>query len=132
MPKTTALRIRPRDYITNRRWPGGSQRLDGSLEERQEVEERRMGMVDELLCFAQLPDQDVPAGAVFKTKAFAYPFLYRYRITKAGRLIDVCNRDLECDGLRGLPLLLRAVCGTLVGQVSSALLSRPTDKHRPR
>jgi hypothetical protein len=34
--------------------------------------------------------------AVFETKAFPYPFLYRYRITKAGRLIDACNRDLEC------------------------------------
>jgi hypothetical protein len=57
-----------------------------------------MGMVDELYCDAQLPDEDVPAGAVFETKAFPYPFLYRYRITKAGRLIDACNRDLECDG----------------------------------
>lgn len=25
-------------------------------------------------------------------------FLFRYRITKAGRLIDACCRDLECDG----------------------------------
>jgi hypothetical protein len=26
------------------------------------------------------------------------PFLFRYRITKDGRLIDALGRDLECDG----------------------------------
>jgi hypothetical protein len=57
-----------------------------------------MGMHDELFCEAELPDSDVLAGATFETKAFPYPFLYRYKITKAGRLIDACGRDLECDG----------------------------------
>jgi hypothetical protein len=57
-----------------------------------------MGMHDELYCDAELPDDAVPAGAVFETKAFPYPFLYRYRITKAGRLIDALGRDLECEG----------------------------------
>ena len=57
-----------------------------------------MGMHDELYCDAELPDADVPAGAIFETKAFPHAFLFRYRITKAGRLIDACCRDLECDG----------------------------------
>ena len=45
-----------------------------------------------------LPDTDVPAGTIFETKAFPHPFLMRYKITKVGRLIDACGRDLECDG----------------------------------
>ncbi len=57
-----------------------------------------MGMYDELLCEAELPDADVPAGAMFETRAFPFPFLYRYAITKSGRLIDACGRDLECEG----------------------------------
>ena len=57
-----------------------------------------MGMHDELYCEAELPDADAPAGAVFETKAFPYPFLYLYRITKDGRLIDAFNRDLDVDG----------------------------------
>jgi hypothetical protein len=57
-----------------------------------------MGMHDELYCDAELPDADVPAGAIFETKAFPHAFLFRYRITKAGRLIDACCRDLDCDG----------------------------------
>jgi hypothetical protein len=56
-----------------------------------------MGMHDELYCEAELPDA-VPAGTIFETTTFPHPFLYRYRITKAGRLIDACGRDLECDG----------------------------------
>jgi hypothetical protein len=59
---------------------------------------RTMGMHDELYCDAELPDAAVPAGATFETKAFPHPFLYRYRITKVGRLIDAFGRDLECDG----------------------------------
>jgi hypothetical protein len=55
-------------------------------------------MYDELFCDAELPDTDVPPGACFQTKAFPEPFLFRYRITKAGRLIDAYGRDLECDG----------------------------------
>jgi hypothetical protein len=57
-----------------------------------------MGMHDELFCQALLPDTAVPEGATFETKAFPWPFLYRYTITKAGRLIDVSGRDLELDG----------------------------------
>jgi hypothetical protein len=58
-----------------------------------------VGMHDELYCEAELlPDSDVPAGAIFETKAFPHPFLMRYSITKAGRLIDGCGWDLECDG----------------------------------
>jgi hypothetical protein len=57
-----------------------------------------MGMHDELYCDAELPDADAPAGAIFETTAFPEPFLFRYRITKAGRFIDACGRDLECDG----------------------------------
>jgi hypothetical protein len=55
-------------------------------------------MHDELYCDATLPDSDVPPGACFETKAFAMPFLFQYRITKDGRLIDALGRDLECDG----------------------------------
>ena len=36
-------------------------------------------------------------GPFLKQKHFQ-AFLFRYRITKAGRLIDDCGRDLECDG----------------------------------
>ncbi len=57
-----------------------------------------MGMHDELYCEAELPDADVPAGAMFETKAFPCPFLYRYTISKAGRLIDAHGRDLACEG----------------------------------
>jgi hypothetical protein len=57
-----------------------------------------VGMHDELYCDATLPDADVPPGTCFETKAFPAPFLFRYRITKAGRLIDALDRDLECDG----------------------------------
>jgi hypothetical protein len=57
-----------------------------------------MGMHDEVYCDAELPDADVPAGAIFETTAFPEPFLFRYRIANAGRLIDACGRDLECDG----------------------------------
>jgi hypothetical protein len=57
-----------------------------------------MGMHDELYCDAELPDADVPARTIFETTAFPEPFLFRYRITKAGRLIDARGRDLECDG----------------------------------
>jgi hypothetical protein len=53
-----------------------------------------MGMHDELYCEAELPDA-VPAGTIFETTTFPHPFLYRYRITKAGRLIDACGRDLR-------------------------------------
>jgi hypothetical protein len=59
---------------------------------------RTMGMHDEVYGNAELPDADVPAGAIFETTAFPEPFLFRYRITNAGRLIDACGRDLECDG----------------------------------
>jgi hypothetical protein len=59
---------------------------------------KTMGMHDELYIEAELPDADVPAGAIFETTAFPEPFLFRYRITKAGRLVDACGRDLECDG----------------------------------
>jgi hypothetical protein len=68
-----------------------------------------MGMADELYCDAQLPDADVPVGAMFETKAFPYPFLYRYTITKAGRLIDACGRDLECEGYLEFYYLERSV-----------------------
>jgi hypothetical protein len=57
-----------------------------------------VSMHDELYCYATLPDTDVPPGACFETKAFPMPFLFRYRITKDGRLIDALGRDLECDG----------------------------------
>jgi hypothetical protein len=57
-----------------------------------------MGMHDEVYCQAELPDADVPAGTTFETTAFPQPFLFRYMITKAGRLVDAYGRDLECDG----------------------------------
>jgi hypothetical protein len=57
-----------------------------------------VSMHDELYVDATLPDSDVPSGACFETKAFPAPFLFRYRITKAGRLIDALGRDLECSG----------------------------------
>jgi hypothetical protein len=57
-----------------------------------------VSMHDDLYCDATLPDTAVPPGACFETKAFPMPFLFRYRITKAGRLIDALGRDLECDG----------------------------------
>jgi hypothetical protein len=57
-----------------------------------------MGMYDELFCDADLPDSAVPPATCFRTKAFPAPFLFRYRITKAGQLIDARGRDLECRG----------------------------------
>jgi hypothetical protein len=57
-----------------------------------------VGIHDELYVEATLPDAAVPSGVLFETKAFPAPFLFRYRITKAGRLIDALGRDLECDG----------------------------------
>jgi hypothetical protein len=57
-----------------------------------------MGMFDEVYCYAELPDGRDPRGACFQTKSFPDPYMCRYRITSAGRLIDSANNDLEPDG----------------------------------
>jgi len=55
-------------------------------------------MYDELLCEAELPDADVPAGTWFQTKSFPQSTLSRYRITQDGQLIDSVGRNLEVHG----------------------------------
>ena len=57
-----------------------------------------MGLHDEIYCDAELPDVDVLPGSVFQTRSFYYACLQKYRLTKAGRLIDQWGRDLELDG----------------------------------
>jgi len=57
-----------------------------------------MGLYDNLYCDAELPDAAVPPGCRFQTKSFLDPRLLKYRITKAGRLLDSWGRDLEVDG----------------------------------
>jgi hypothetical protein len=57
-----------------------------------------MGLYDTLYCDAEMPDTDVPPGSRFQTKAFVDPRLLKYRITRAGRLIDSWGRDLHVDG----------------------------------
>ncbi|MGC2032656.1 MAG: hypothetical protein WA642_21750 [Steroidobacteraceae bacterium] len=57
-----------------------------------------MGMYDEIYCHAELPDGRDPRGMCFQTKSFPDPFMCRYRITSAGRLIDSAGNDLEPDG----------------------------------
>lgn len=57
-----------------------------------------MGLYDNLYCDADLPDTDVPPGSRFQTKSFLDPRLLKYRITKAGRLIDSLGRDLQVNG----------------------------------
>lgn len=57
-----------------------------------------MGMYDEILCSAPLPDGYEGAGERFQTKSFPSPCLQRYRITAGGRLIDTPGNDLEPDG----------------------------------
>src|SRR5260370_35031118 len=49
-----------------------------------------MGMHDELLCEAELPDSDVPLVSPLATNAFPYPRLYREKITKAVRPSTAC------------------------------------------
>jgi hypothetical protein len=57
-----------------------------------------MGLYDEIYCDAELRNVDVPPGSVFQTRSFYYACLQKYRLTKAGRLIDQRGRDLELDG----------------------------------
>ena len=57
-----------------------------------------MGMLDEVYCYATLPDGRDPRGTCFQTKSFPDPCMCRYRITSAGRLIDSAGNDLEPDG----------------------------------
>jgi hypothetical protein len=57
-----------------------------------------MGMFDEIYCYAALRDGRDPRGTCFQTKSFPDPFMYRYRISSAGRLIDCEGNDLEPDG----------------------------------
>src|SRR5258708_4633033 len=91
-----------------------------------------MGMHDELYCEAELPDADVPAGAMFETKAFPCPFLYRYTISKAGRLIDAHGRDLACEGYLEFYYYLDRSVESQIGGVSSPLLPWTAGKHRSR
>jgi hypothetical protein len=57
-----------------------------------------VSLYDEICCDAELPDFDVLPGSVFQTRSFYYACLQKYRLTKAGRLIDQWGRDLELDG----------------------------------
>jgi hypothetical protein len=57
-----------------------------------------MGMFDEIVCDAALPDRDWPTGTCFQTKSFPDPCMSRYRITPGGRLIDADGNDVEPDG----------------------------------
>ena len=57
-----------------------------------------MGLYDNHYCDAEMPDSAVPPGSRFQTKSFLDPRLRKYRITKAGWLIDSWGRDLEVDG----------------------------------
>jgi hypothetical protein len=57
-----------------------------------------MSLYDEIYFDAELPDVDVLPGSVFQTRSFYYACLQKYRLTKAGRLIDQWGRDLELDG----------------------------------
>jgi hypothetical protein len=57
-----------------------------------------MGMYDELYCDVELSDRKIPAGTCFLTKSFPEPFMYRYRITAAGRVVNSDDRDLEVEG----------------------------------
>lgn len=57
-----------------------------------------MGMYDEILCEAPLPDGHDPGGAWFQTKSFPDPCLCRYIITGSGRLVDSQGNDLEPEG----------------------------------
>ena len=59
---------------------------------------KTMGMFDEIVCDAPLPDGDNRRGSCFQTKSFSSPCLFRYRITGEGRLIDVDGNDIEPDG----------------------------------
>jgi hypothetical protein len=66
-----------------------------------------MSLYDEIYCDAELPEVDVLQGSVFQTRSFYYACLQKYRLTKAGRLIDQWGRDLELDGY----LILRLAPG---------------------
>ena len=57
-----------------------------------------MGMYDEIYCDAPLPDGYKCTMAGFQTKSFPDPGMQRYKITRAGRLIDALGNDLEPDG----------------------------------
>jgi hypothetical protein len=57
-----------------------------------------MGMYDEIQCDAPVPDGYNGAGERFQIKSFPDPGLQRYKITRAGKLIDVLGNDLEPDG----------------------------------
>jgi hypothetical protein len=57
-----------------------------------------MGMYDEILCSAPLPDGYDGAGEWFQSKSFPDPCLQRYKITTDGRLVDINGNDLEPDG----------------------------------
>lgn len=58
-----------------------------------------MGMFDEIVCEASLPDGGPAAATVFQTKSVPCPSLSRYRVTADGRLLDVYGRDLEPEGV---------------------------------
>jgi hypothetical protein len=66
-----------------------------------------MSLYDEIYSDAELPDVYVLPGSVFQTRSFYYACLQKYRLTKAGRLIDRWGRDLELDGY----LILRLAPG---------------------
>jgi hypothetical protein len=66
-----------------------------------------MSLYDEIYCDAEFPEVDVLQGSVFQTRSFYYACLQKYRLTKAGRLIDQWGRDLELDGY----LILRLAPG---------------------
>lgn len=57
-----------------------------------------MGMFDEIRCEVPLPDGDDNLGIWFQTKSLPDPFMKRFTITSAGRLIDSVGNDLEPDG----------------------------------
>lgn len=57
-----------------------------------------MGMFDEIRCDAPLPDGYDADGVWFQSKSFPDCGLCRYAITKAGRLLDAANNDLEPEG----------------------------------
>jgi hypothetical protein len=57
-----------------------------------------MGLFDEIRCEAALPDDACEGEAWFQTKSFPDPCMYRYRITAAGRFMDLDGNDLEPSG----------------------------------
>ncbi len=48
-----------------------------------------MGMIDEIYCDAEMPDDACEVGTCFQTKSFPNPCMHRYWITASGRFVDI-------------------------------------------